>query len=101
MTIITRAEYMAAPSNSGMHERYYQQFVTDRLEQYVVKNIGAETIKAATDVYLNDIPLARWDNLFSIRSYAVNLKEAGEHWSLCAQVCIAKAAAKRWKARQS
>ncbi len=91
----TRADYMAGKCT---HREYYAQFVTPFIRATVAESIGTERIRASKDPHLNDIPLARWDELAGgIRTglRADALRAAGDFPSLAAAVCILKEAARQ------
>lgn len=85
------------------HCAYFRQFVTQSIEGYVVSAIGGENILNASDEKcLNDIPLTRWDALArSIRMMVdgEKMRELGEQFSLASMVCIAKEAARMYRAK--
>lgn len=134
--VILRSTYMAesqAAFEAGTdtmvaHRRYFAQFVTPAVIATVVRVIGADRLLASTDhPHMNDIPLARWDQLAPWRvRYAANLhrpvglgvhrpnlpseelpidlarfrKSVGHPRSLGSMsdyTCIAKEAARQWK----
>lgn len=97
-TIYTRAQYMA---NEVTHDEYYSQFVDPGVLFLVAARIGIDRIKASTNEHFNDIPLPKWD---AMKEVILSLtlksrKDAGEGNSLCACVCIAKAAARILKSK--
>ena len=85
------------------HQEYFEQFVNDNTINVVLHSIGKQRILDSTDFYLNDIPLKEWDNLhpFLPRNNKIH-KESGETniGSLSDTVCIAKAAARKWRNEQ-
>jgi len=100
-TLYTRKQYMEDYSgdNSEPFHRYYAQFATPEVIEYVVRAIGADKILASTDEHLNDIPLRRWDALTPPINWQL-LREANGNAgvSLSDKVCIAKEAARIFKA---
>lgn len=95
MTIFTRTQYM---SGECTHHEYYIQFATPALRQEVARHIGVERIKASTDPYMNDIPLADWDSTPVVSYYhATRMKQAGDYLTKAGAVCIAKAIAREIK----
>lgn len=93
----TRREYM--DNGIGLYF-YYGQFITPAIREYVISQIGQDRIECSLDQYFNDIPLEEWDRLESAIQQLVNrniFEKAGETWSQCTSVCIAKAAADRWR----
>jgi hypothetical protein len=109
--MFTRKQYLDGECS---HDTYYAQFVTDRVINHVLTYIGADTIRTSHDPHMNDILLHRWDRLIGIKdcidtklfkacnnvTYAEDCRDKFL-WSLSDQVCIAKAAAKVWKARDA
>ena len=53
----TRADYMAskADEQTASHHRYYSQFCSPAVLSAVSSSIGADKIKASTDLHFNDI----------------------------------------------
>lgn len=97
--MITRADYLSHPATAEAHRAYYSQFVTE-YTQYVVRMfIGEDALHQSRDPdgAFNDIPLIIWDRITaSIRQNAAPLlRDAGDHWSLGAGVCILKEAARQ------
>ena len=109
--IITRKQYMG--NSKALHKEYYEQFASDAIIQYVVGAIGRDRINAALlagDEHLNTIPLAEWDQLrvdwyldkelwkdAELTTYSKETQlERPFIWSMSCNVCIAKAAAKKW-----
>lgn len=95
MKLITNKEYLA---NSGkLHQQYYEQLVTPELLNYVVERIGSEKILNSADPNFNDIPLNKWEIGFGKEWTTNQLKKVGAFYSLSSVVCIAKAAARKYK----
>jgi len=93
----TRKDYMGGVCT---HQEYYDQFVTLETERIIKDLVGEDKILASEDPYFNDINLRIWDKFaMYYRYYAEKLKKAGDFWSIAGMVCIAKAAARRIKAR--
>lgn len=94
--MITREEYMSGELTKETHDRYYKEFLTPNLVQFVGDCIGFDKIKGSTNKHFNDIPLRNWDaivpNVLNM-SYPM-IKKKGEDRSVSTGVCIAKAAAK-------
>ena len=95
---MTREEYMAGNSKAcdegrsheWLHE-YYRQYITDYLRDEVLLAIGCSNILNSTDPHLNDIPLSKWDSLFTQLHWPTQkLKANGDSHSLMSAVCIAK-----------
>lgn len=77
------------------HERYYSQFVSQRIIEMVVSHIGAETLAASRDPHLNDIPLEKWDRLPRMLNEK-HVRELGGNMSLSTFTCVHKQAARIW-----
>lgn len=94
--IKTREQKM---NNEISHDKYYRQFVNNRVIEIVANHIGLRRILNSTDEHFNDISLRNWDNLYSyIMSWTIVDREAAnEGNSLATCVCIAKAAARMIK----
>lgn len=80
------------------HERYYSQFVSERITEMVVSHIGAETLAASRDPHFNDIPLKKWDRLPRMLNEKL-VRELGGNMSLSTFTCVHKQAARLWIAR--
>ena len=103
--MMTRQEYLAtAYADKTAHSIFYGQAVTPSIVSHVVSIVGADRLKASTDPHMNDIPLIIWDRMEAwLRPVAVRFNEAtgsGRQASLSDCVCIAKEAARQWKATQ-
>ena len=85
------------------HQEYFEQFVNSNTINIVLHAIGKQRILDSTDFYLNDIPLKEWDDLhpFLPRNKKAH-EQSGETniGSLSDTVCIAKAAARKWRNEQ-
>ena len=81
------------------HREYYSQFVNEKVISMVYRNIGVTAIRESKNLYMNDIPLQRWDDMVKgIPTQIVHkLKETGGWLSLGTGVCILKEAAKQIK----
>ena len=116
--MITRKEhmdnlepYIPGQGPSKGHRAYYAQFVTRAAKALVERTVGIDALKASTDPFMNDIPLAVWDQMAggSGRAHAgdskvyriphhvpyAKLKEAGDGYSLSVGVSILKEAARQ------
>ncbi len=94
--MITYSEYSA--NANDLHEGFYGQFVSEEIKRLVKSRIGIKNILSSTDKNLNDIPLAKWDEISKlVQNCAIDeLKKAGfKGTSLSTGVCIAKAAARQ------
>lgn len=80
------------------HEKFYSQFVSERITAMVVSGIGAETLAASRDAHLNDIPLERWDRLPRMLNEK-HVRELGGNMSLSTFTCVHKQAARMWLAK--
>jgi hypothetical protein len=98
---IKHAECKTEAELEALHHEYYEQWVCPWLTSIVQSAIGMKAIKASTDPWLNDIPLAQWDRLDGIvRDYGARKNKElgnGSVWSLSDTVCITKAAARLLK----
>lgn len=116
----TRSDYLADRGDrTAAHRRWFGQFVTTPVIEYVVRTIGASVLAASTDEHLNDIPLALWDAMAPARVLTdayqgltrvpkpeptplpidvVRLRagNGAAGVSLSDYVCIAKEAARQW-----
>lgn len=99
--LITRKDYMAATSaerKDGLHDRYFLQFGTALSRSAMCGAFSPEELLASTCPHLNDLDLARWDDL-ARRSYPLfdhdAMQVAGEICSLSTLVCTLKAQARR------
>lgn len=59
--MITRKDYMANIKDSGMHRKYYAQFVNKEIENLILKHIGMDRLLASTSKNFNDIYIGDWD----------------------------------------
>jgi hypothetical protein len=101
--MITRKKYLAAIGEVGpdaealLHHAFYIQFATPALLSRVRGAFGPEELLGSSDPHLNDIPLARWDDL-ARSSYPFIphqlITEAGTFYSLSFGVCLLKAIAR-------
>lgn len=99
--MITRQQYMENANAPGAWAAYYGQFVTPAILRVVASHIGTAAILASKDEHFNDIPLRRWDQLYTCmvtpqtQELAIQLGETSKGWkiSLACAVCIAKCAA--------
>ena len=85
------------------HQEYFEQFVNSSTINTVLNTIGKRRILDSTDFYLNDIPLNEWDDLhpFLPRNKKAHIQSRETNiGSLSDTVCIAKAAARKWKNEQ-
>lgn len=80
------------------HERYYRQFVSQRIIEMVVSHIGAETLAASRCPHFNDIPLEKWDRLPRMLD-GKHVRELGGNMSLSTFTCVHKQAARLWVAK--
>lgn len=100
--MFTRQDYMEKRCS---HREYYSQFVNRSVLYSVETFIGRDTLLSSTDEHLNDIPLARWDQLTGYTGFSnwkwllptnnKRIKEAGEWLTSATAVCIAKEAARQ------
>ena len=93
--MITRKDYMAS-EDSGMHCKYYAQFVSKEIENLILKRIGMDRLLSSTDKYFNDI--AGWDmiiTLFDTSYIDAALKRCGDVPSISGYVCIFKECARQ------
>lgn len=74
--VITRQQYM--DNSKELHHAYWLQFATPETFSLVRSSIGVDRIKASTDPYMNDIPLARWDALNQYIKPTINTKVKNE-----------------------
>ena len=89
----TKNDYM---SKKVDHNTFYGQYVTDSIKRIVESYIGINNILKSNDLFFNDIPLYKWDNLHGdIQSYLPGIDN-----SLAFSVCVAKAAATKIKETQ-
>jgi hypothetical protein len=101
--MITRKKYLAAIGEVGpdaealLHHAFYIQFATPALVSRVRGQFGPEELLVSRDPHLNDIPLARWDDL-ARSSYPFMphhlISDAGAFYSLSFGVCLLKAIAR-------
>jgi hypothetical protein len=101
--MMTRKAYLAAYDGTGseanaiLHHAYYIQFATPALCSAVRGAFGPEELLSSSDPHLNDLPLARWDDL-ARRVYPFishqQITEAGDFYSLSFGVCLLKAIAR-------
>lgn len=86
------------------HREYYAQFVNERVKKLL--SPLKPMILRSTDPHLNDIPLPLWDRLTDATRDSIDRKlwkaaeapklpEGSYSWSLCANTCILKEAAKQ------
>ena len=91
---ITRKRYLSEP---GLFHAYFLQFGTALSRNALCGEFSPEELLASTDEHLNDLALARWDDLarrcYSLFDHAA-IREAGEIYSLSTAVCTLKAQAK-------
>jgi hypothetical protein len=91
----TRREYM---DGKATFSEYYAQFITPELVEAVKAKIGIDKVKSSKDPHLNDIPLSKWDNLFTDYSLKKGIEkkmhEANDFLSLAGCVCTAKECAR-------
>lgn len=80
------------------HEKFYGQFVSQRIMDMVVSYIGAETLAASRDPHFNDIPLKKWDDLPRVLNEK-HVRELGGNMSLSTFTCVHKQAARLWIAK--
>lgn len=99
--LITRKQYISAgreQMNNGFHDRYFLQFGTALSRGAMCGAFSPEELLASTCPHLNDLALARWDDL-ARRSYALfdhdTMQAAGEICSLSTMVCTLKAQARQ------
>lgn len=98
-TIKSRKEYL---NGTVSLSEYYSQFLDTDLASRIVSAIGESKILKSEDPHFNDIPLRKWDALLPLVQYSnapTLLKEAGDYLTLSGAVCIAKEAARQFKAR--
>ena len=92
--IITRKRYLSEP---GLFHAYFLQFGTALSRNAMCGEFGPEELLGSTDEHLNDLALARWDDL-ARKCYPLfdhdAIREAGEIYSLSTAVCTLKAQAK-------
>jgi hypothetical protein len=76
-------------------EEYYSQYVSDYVKQRVIAVIGKEALLEAPNGDMNSISIALWRAVLSPLPVATKEKmsQAGEAPTMCAEICIAKAAA--------
>lgn len=92
--MITRAQYMEEPSK--LFRLYYGQFVTRDIKERVKTAIGLQALMNSRDEYLNDIPLAKWDQIAACPAeVAEALRARGDYPTLAGMVCIYKVAARQ------
>ena len=103
MSLITRSQYLNAPTALGMtpaeaHRAYYAQFVGPGTVNLIVMQIGADRLMASTDPHFNDIPLDRWDrnHLLGRLPLARRLEDAGDYPTTAGLLSIAKEAARQF-----
>jgi hypothetical protein len=98
----TREQYL---NKECTHSEYYAQFVNKSVKERVESRIGKAAILTSTNEHFNDIPLAKWDNIYSMHSLhfemANKLKEVGDYPTLAGLVCITKEAARQIKAENN
>jgi hypothetical protein len=103
---MTRQEYLAANNAATTNEQhwelfqaYYGQFVTGGLKQAVLRAFGTNQLREAiaTDRHINNIPLAKWDQLAQAYRTTINtqLHTQGDYWSNAGGVCVLKEAARQ------
>ena len=99
--LITRKDYMTATSakrQDGLHDRYFLQFGTALSRNAMCGAFSPEELLASICPHLNDLALARWDDL-ARRSYPLfdhaAMQAAGEICSLSTMVCTLKAQARQ------
>ena len=96
--MITRKEYMANANESGMHRKYYAQFVNKEIENLILKHIGMDRLLSSTDKYFNDID--DWDMLSITligKHNRINaaIKRCGDVPSISGYVCTFKECARQ------
>ena len=101
--MITKKQYEAARADLGpeawdyLHNSFYLQFANPRLRSRVCGAFSPEELLNSDDPYLNDLALARWDDL-ARSSYPFmpheEISAAGTFYSLSFGVCLLKAIAK-------
>ena len=79
------------------HQQYYEQFLSQRFIQAVVKNIGADRILKSTHPYFSDsgIDLCTWELTGSW--LPANFRAAGENRTFSSNIYLAKAAAEVYR----
>lgn len=99
--LITRKEYISAGREqlkAGFFDRYFLQFGTALSRNAMCGAFSPEELLASTCPHLNDLALARWDDL-ARRSYPLfdhdAMQAAGEICSLSTLVCTLKAQARQ------
>jgi len=94
---MTRKEYMESPGGDKSHQKFYGQFVTHGIRDYVQRTIGLSTIMESTNEHFNDIPLKIWDSMTGANFTISNLmnKIGEDYLTLAGQVCTLKEAARQ------
>ncbi len=94
--MITRKEYLKMESSMASHRAFWSQFVTPYVKVLAL-DFGLERLREALEngAHLNSIPLREWDRIRLPPCSVKLLKEAGEHYTLCGQVCVLKEAARQ------
>lgn len=99
--LITRKQYNAATCTErqdGLHDRFFLQFGTALSRNAMCGAFSPEELLESTCPHLNDLALARWDDL-ARRSYPLfdhdAMRAAGEICSLSTMVCTLKAQARQ------
>ena len=92
--IITRKRYLSEP---GLFHAYFLQFGTALSRNALCGAFSPEELLGSTDEHLNDLALARWDDLarkcYSLFNHDA-IREAGEIYCLSTAVCTLKSQAK-------
>ena len=92
--IITRKRYISEP---GLFHAYFLQFGTALSRNALCGAFSPEELLVSTDEHLNDLALARWDDLarkcYSLFDHDA-IRKAGEIYSLSTAVCTLKSQAK-------
>lgn len=101
---MTRQEYMKAAregDREAAHRAYYGQFVNQRTIHRVVNHVGEERLLRSQDKdAFNDIPMKVWDELVPWLPGSGLFRKAGDYYTNCGGVCLAKEAARQWLEQQ-
>lgn len=80
-------------NSKGLHHAYWLQIA--KAAGLSIPAALVKQVKKSENSYLNDIPLATWDNLPANRAnFVAALRARGDNWSMSAHVCAHKALAK-------